>query len=58
MNEVPEAVVPGSSRLADHENESNEEGYSAHYQQRDASRFRSEQRRDNRQECEKHDPHP
>jgi len=58
MNELPEAVGSGSARLADHENESNEEGDSAHRQQCDASRFRSEQGRDNRQEGDKQDPHP
>jgi hypothetical protein len=58
MNELPEAVVPGSPRLADHEHEPNEKGDSAPRQQWDASRFRSEERRDNRQEGEKHYPHP
>ena len=58
MNELPEPVVPGSSRLPDHEDESNEERYSARRQQWAASRFRSEQRCDDRQEGEKHDPHP
>jgi len=58
MNEVPEAIVPGSSRMANHENESDNECYSAHSQQGDASGFGGKQRRQNGQKGEKHDSHP
>ena len=52
MNELSQAVVTGSSGLANHENESDDKGYSAHSQQRDTRRFGCEQRTDDGQESE------